>query len=215
MIKKLSLLMTLATTIAMTPVAMATTTDNDTTDWLSPQGWYAEGTAGSNLYYLGVVTSSSTFPNGFDGFGWSAAMGYRGKPGGTAVEFGFMQNIFNTDISTETASGLSADVSTRVATYVPYVAARWDLQIAHSRVAFIPKIGAMFVYLPEETAKTTIDGQSASGTLDRVGFPLPFVGAGFSYAITKNVRLVAQYQGAVYGIAGAGLFSAGLDYYFS
>ena len=61
------------------------------------------------------------------------------------------------------------------------------------RFSFIGKLGAM---------------------APQVSILLPFTGMGLSYAVTKKVDLSLQYQGAVYGIAGAGLAGVGFTYHF-
>jgi len=42
---------------------------------------------------------------------------------------------------------------------------------------------------------------------------MPFIGIGISYAITQNLALVVQYQGAIYVLASGGVLSGGLVYH--
>lgn len=82
-------------------------------------------------------------------------------------------------------------------TNVPYLTTRFDVPVV-DRINFIGKLGAMYASAPTKG-----------------GIVLPYVGIGSSYALTPKVDFQVQYQGAVYGIAGAGLVSAGLTYHFN
>ena len=69
-----------------------------------------------------------------------------------------------------------------------YLAARWDITIG-DRFAFIPKIGGMYVSIPNVSVSTTQNGKHYSGTLDGLSLVLPFVGLGASYSITNQLAL--------------------------
>jgi hypothetical protein len=74
----------------------------------------------------------------------------------------------------------------------PYATTKLTVPLG-DRFSFIGKIGAM---------------------APQAAILLPFTGVGVSYAMTKNVDFNLQYQGAVYGIAGAGLAGVGFTYHF-
>lgn len=111
-----------------------------------------------------------------------------------AVELGFMQNFLDVDADADGAD----DVSTHL--NVPWLAARWDIPVK-DRWAFIAKVGLMVISVADADADDPIPA-------------LPFVGFGGSYAITPDLTLTVQYQGAVFIVAGAGLLSAGIGYHF-
>jgi opacity protein-like surface antigen len=180
------------------------------------QGLYAEATLGADLYYLGVISvpddsDMNLVKQGFPGFGYSAAIGYQFRPGGFALEGGFMQNFFDLSEDLRTGHGNERETVTESTTlYTPYAAMRWEFPIKQ-RLAFIPKLGIAYVKMKETTLSN--DDQTVvygAGT----GMIIPYVGLGFSYALTQKIDVVLQYQGAVLGIAGAGLASLGLDYHF-
>ena len=80
----------------------------------------------------------------------------------------------------------------RGALNTPYATTRFSLPLGE-RFSLIGKLGAM---------------------APQAAIVLPYTGIGVSYAVTKNVDLNLQYQGAIYGIAGAGLAGVGLTYHF-
>lgn len=216
MVKEYLLKFMLASAIAVLPFAMANAADdshqinNAPTNWQAPAGLYIEGTGGTNLI-LSAIGHTSSVSQGLQGVGWSAAMGYRINPGGLAMELGFGQNTL--DVKTNPFFAPDTTVTTRVRAYVPYAALRWDVLIADSHFAFIPKLGIMYVDLPSKNIVDSKDPRNID-TTQGLATLAPFIGLGMSYAVTHNIRFVVQYQGAVYGFLNAGLLSAGLDYYF-
>ena len=165
-------------------------------------GAYVGVTAGPNLYYAGIISSdSSTSTGGFTGYGWSADVGYN-FTNIFAVEGGFMQNYGSY------SNGDNDRVS--IHTNVPYLAARFNIPMGQ-RFSLITKIGGMYVSAHGTNhGKTEAEDMSASTP----SVLLPYVGLGVSYAINKHIDVSVQYQGAVYGIASAGLLGAGLTYHF-
>ncbi len=162
--------------------------------WNRHQGFYLEANGGTNLYYLAILTSEfDGSHSGFNGGGWSAAVGYNWRPI-FAAEVGFMQNYMKFEEDDDEDN----DISTH--TNVLYGAARFDVPIG-DRFAFIAKLGLMIPTI-------------AADDVEDPSLLLPFIGVGSSYAITPNIDFSLQYQGAVYVIAGAGLFSGGLTYHF-
>lgn len=146
-------------------------------------GTFAEMNVGTNLYYLGVAsTSGSTGGAGVIGAAVSAALGYNFTPG-----FGLEGGIIQDEVDVNNGSSVT----------VPYFTTRFTVPMGE-RFSFIGKLGLMAPVVPDEGA-----------------FILPYTGIGISYAMTKNVDLSLQYQGAVYGIAGAGIAGLGLTYHFN
>lgn len=172
-----------------------------------PGQWYIEGGPGMGLYYLGMFTSvGSLSAAGLEGFGWKAAVGYRPQHHGFSLEAGFIQNFYQveltSDLTNQTAT-VNADID------VPYAAFRWDVPIGN-RFTVIPKLGLMIPSVPSVTGKVGNETVTESGG----GLVLPFTGLGFGYAISHKLSASIQYEGAIYGIAGAGLLSGNLTYYF-
>lgn len=150
--------------------------------WNEHKGAYAELNAGTNAYYLGIISSEgNTSGSGIIGTGLNAAIGYNFTPI-FALEGGFTYAF--------------ADVNNGEKIDVPYVTTRFTAPIGN-RLSFIGKVGLMVPYVPNEG-----------------GMVLPYTGVGFGYALTKNLEANVQYQGAIYGIAGAGLLGLGLTYHF-
>lgn len=155
-------------------------------------GFYASVNAGTNLVYLGVFSSEgNASQSGVYGFGYSLDVGYNITKY-FAVEAGFMQNYvdFNQYVDKE-----DRDNDLRQHSNIPYGAMKAVIPIGN-RASLIGKLGAMYAMA---------DGKS---------IVLPYTGIGFGYAVSKHVELVAQYQGAIYGVAGAGLLSGGVTYHF-
>jgi len=183
--------MIMVTTIFASSITLAQ--DNNAT-WNKHHGLYIDANAGTNLVYLGVISSEGNESNGgLYGFGYSIDIGYNFTPH-IAAEVGFMQNYINLD---ETFGGDDEPNSNlREHSNIPYASMKFILPIGE-RASFFGKLGAMYA--------------NAKGE----GIVLPYTGVGFSYAITKKIDVNVQYQGAVYGIAGAGLLSGGVSYHFS
>jgi len=151
-------------------------------------GPYAELNVGSNLYYLGVFSSENkTHGAGLRGYGWNAVVGYGFSPT-FGLEGGWMQNYVNVDHGTHHLN-------------VPFVTTRFTVPLG-DRFSFIAKLGLTAPSVPEAT-KTK-----------KPFVILPYTGIGLGYAMTQNLDVNVQYQGAVYGIAGAGLASVGVTYHF-
>lgn len=66
-----------------------------------------------------------------------------------------------------------------------------------NRFSLLAKLGLMVSFVPQHG-----------------GLVLPFTGIGGSYALTEKVDLGLQYQGAIYGIAGAGALGLSFTYHF-
>lgn len=165
----------------------------DDQQWNQHEGLYAELNAGPNFYYAGIFSSTGSAETaGIQGFGWSGALGYD-ITHYFAMETGFMQNYAKIKVHN---NGDDDEKYQYAHTNIPYVTTRFNVPI-YNRFSFIGKLGAMYLSVPTEG-----------------GMVLPFVGIGASYAVTPKLAVQAQYQGAVYGIAGAGLASLGLVYHF-
>jgi hypothetical protein len=180
------------------------------------QGSYVEGSLGTAVITTLISGSSVSESSGSsNGVGFSAAYGYQFKPGGWALEVGYMQA--NLNLSLESDQDMNIMINQKVNIDVPYLAARWEVAMG-SKFAFVPKVGAMAVILPsEKTAVRTVNGvryTTDSGFADGTSLLLPFVGMGVSYAVTPTISIVGQYQGFLAGIINAGLMSAGLDVHF-
>ncbi len=185
------LILALAASLFLAPLALAEDAQEEQ-QWNRHQGFYVEGNGGANLFYFALFsTEMDAADSGFKGGGWSIAAGYNFKPS-YAAEIGFMQNFakFEDDDGDKVSSN----------TNVPYAAARFDVPIG-DRFGFIAKVGFMVPSIASEDA-------------ENAAVMLPFVGVGGSYAITPNLDITLQYQGAVYLVVGAGLFSGGLTYHF-
>ena len=201
----LRLLVTLIAAIFATQSAYAADSSEEATDgtemsddgpWNEHNGWYVEGTGGTNLFYIAIFsTGADASASGFSGGGWSGAAGYAFKSNFSA-EVGFMQNFLKFD--GEDSDGDDKTFSTHL--NVPYVTARWDVPV-FERFAFIAKIGLMFPSIAEKSVDAPVPA-------------LPFVGFGASYAITEKIDINFQYQGGVYIVVGAGLMSLGATYHF-
>lgn len=148
-------------------------------------GPYLEANFGTNLYYVGAFTSEgSVTGGGVEGLGWSGALGYQFNKT-FGLEAGFMQS-FSKNINSDNKNQLN----------IPYASTRFTVPISE-RFSFIGKLGVMYAMLPHEG-----------------GMLLPYTGIGFGYAANSNLDITTQYQGAIYGIGGAGLVSLGLTYHF-
>ncbi len=177
-------------------MALATTHPNPPA-YQQHHGFYIGANLGTNLYYVGIIsTAGSNSSSGIDGLGWSANLGYN-FTSRIAIEGGFMQN-FISDKSNDPNDYIVAD------TDIPYIAASFTVPFCQ-RFAFLAKVGGMYLSL-----KKTIAPMDHRTT----GIVLPFIGIGTSYAVTHHIDINVQYQGAIYGVAGAGLLSGGLTYHF-
>lgn len=78
---------------------------------------------------------------------------------------------------------------------VPFITTRYEIELSQP-LFFIGKLGAMFPM-----------GKS-SGVL------LPYTGIGLGYRLSSKTDFNIQYQGAFYGVAGAGLLGIGFTYHF-
>lgn len=162
------------------------------TSWNRHKGGYIEFNGGTNLYYLGVFSSEWRASNGgFNGFSWNAATGYSFTPS-MAVEAGFMQNYALFEVE-----DTGVDVSSH--TNIAYLAWRGSVLIGQ-RAACFGKLGLMLFSIPD------ID--------EGAWVMLPYTGIGLRYAITQQIDFNIQYQGAIYILAGAGAFTAGITYNF-
>jgi hypothetical protein len=170
--------------------------------WNRHQGFYVEGDAGTNLVYLGVVAGEwAEAPAKTGGFAWHVAGGYAFNEH-HALEAGFMQNYawYDTEAGEEKHT-VSAHAN------VAYAAWRPTLPIK-DRVSVFGKLGLMYVWVPGVAADNTeveVNGASLMA---------PYTGIGVSYAVTPQIELSVQYQGAIYVIAGAGAVTGGLTYHF-
>ncbi len=191
MIKQL--LFILASICFFAPIALAEEEQQED-KWNRHQGFFGELNLGTNLYYLGMVTSEGeAASSGFHGFGWSIAGGYSFKPT-HAIEAGFMQN-YARYIDDSTSLDLKISTNTNIA----YLAWRGTIPI-RDRFAFFGKLGAMLISIPDTDEDTWV--------------VLPYTGLGLSYALTQNIEINLQYQGAVYLIVGAGALTGGITYHF-
>ena len=159
------------------------------------QGVYAEANAGTNVVYTAFVSSKgSKNIAAHNGLGWNANLGYQFNPI-LGLEAGFMQNYAKyTNDSGETGKGVFN---------VPYAAARLTAPIGN-RFSLFAKVGAMGA-IGKVTYSDSSDTEKAL---------LPYVGVGAGVSVTPHLDLNVQYQGAVYGVVGAGLLGGGLTYHF-
>ncbi len=164
--------------------------------WNKHKGMFIEVNVGPNLYAGAIVTENDTFSSsGFQGAGWSAALGYNFS-NHFGLEGGFMQNYAHYEINDE--SNVSAH------TNVPYMAMRFTVPIGN-KLAFIAKLGGMYAWI--NGSDNPDIGDSTPKIL------LPYSGVGFSYALTPKLEITTQYQGAIYGVVNGGLLSGGLTYH--
>lgn len=178
-----------ALALATSMAAVADTIPNHHT------GVYIEGTAGTNLYALGVLSSDGRTSNvGVIGYALNAALGYNVTPW-FGLEGGFTRAMAQTHNSNHEYQSINA----------PYASVRFTAPIGQ-RFSLLAKVGAMY-------ANASIPHSDDSGS-ENHGVVLPYVGVGASYAVTSNVDITAQYQGAVYGVINAGALTAGLTYHF-
>lgn len=158
-------------------------------------GTYIEATAGTNFYALGLISSDDIGSTaGVGGYAVNAAIGYN-----ITYWFGF-EGGFN-----RAMAHLDSNSSHNDSINAPYASVRFTLPIGQ-RFSFLAKVGAMYATYTDHK-----DDQEYSVTH---GMVLPYVGVGASYAVTSNIDITAQYQGAVYGVVNAGVLTAGLTYHF-
>lgn len=104
--------------------------------WNQHLGSYAELNGGTNLFYLGVLSSKgNTTGAGVLGLGWSTALGYNISPS-FGLEAGFMQNY--------------ADINDGDHINVPYASTRFTIPVS-DRVHFIGKLGAGYLVVPGQS----------------------------------------------------------------
>lgn len=164
-------------------------------------GWYASVNGGVNAFYAGFISTDTTEgAQTIQGFGVSVDTGYNFTKH-TALEGGLIYMHANG----KSFTGDDSDADAYASVYTPYLAARFTIPIGN-RFAFLAKTGLM---LPFAVVHDPEDGTKDAGLI------LPFIGLGGSYAITRNVDFTVLYQGAVYGVVGAGLLSGGITYHFS
>jgi len=195
---KLQILFTMLICFLVTQLALAGEAQ-DEQPWNRHEGPYAEMNLGTGFAYLGLLSgtagiaedyNASTY--GINGFSWVGALGYSFTPH-HAAEGGFGQ--WYADF--EDVDHYDEDVSTNL--NFGYLAWRGTLPIK-DRFAVFVKLGGMLISIPDT---------SADEWLLR-----PFTGIGMSYAVTPELELSVQYQGAVYAIYGAGALTAGATYRF-
>ncbi len=170
--------------------------------WNRHQGFYVEGNAGTNLIYLGIISGEwAEAPAATGGFAWHAAGGYAFTEH-HAVEAGFMQNYAWYDTETP-------DNEHTVSTHANVVYGAWrpTLPIG-DRLSIFAKLGLMYVWVPG------IQADETETEVDEVGMVAPYTGLGLSYAVTPQIDISVQYQGAVYIVAGAGALPVGAAYHF-
>lgn len=166
---------------------------------------YVEGSGGSTLYYAGVFSSHENYQTaGLKGYGWNGNIGYN-FTNVTAIEGGFMQNYANQTYSDD---GIKHQQTLHA--NLPYISARFNVPLGH-HFTFIAKTGAMYAYT---SIKRGPDQDHPVAKTETDGMVLPYVGLGVGYSVNKHIEITSQYQGAVYGIAGAGLLSGGMTYHF-
>jgi hypothetical protein len=173
--------------------------------WNRHQGLYVEGSVGTGFSYLGIMTSEDTpVDAGFTGFTWVGAVGYR-FTAHHAIEAGFGQWFATFEDETtvgydEEGNRITRTEENSAQLNVPYLAWRGTVPIK-DRFAFFGKLGvtgAIVTNKEEDTAWLAI----------------PFTGLGFSYAVTPQIDVSIQYQGAIYVLASAGALTAGVAYHF-
>lgn len=187
----------------------------NTEGWNEHTGFFVEGNVGGNAYLTAIAVSDDTFSHaGVYGMGWSAALGYKFTEG-FGLEAGFMQNYAEYDLEDDDDDDDDDhfgrdddDEEENVAgnTNIPYAAMRFTFPIG-DQFAILAKLGAMHVSID-------VDDEEEADDVDDAYIVLPFTGVGVSYAVTPEVELLVQYQGAIYGIVNAGLLSGGVVYNF-
>ncbi len=191
---KNSTLSVLALSLLVAQGAVAGGLDNSPAN--DHKGFYAEVNAGTNFVYATLVSSEKSERTAtHNGTGWNANLGYQFNRY-VGLEGGFMQNrakIHDDEF----------DVTVHSRVDVPYAAARFTAPIG-KRFALIGKVGGMYARV-RDTDTNSPDVAKEGGSM-----ALPYVGVGASYSLNKHVDLNVQYQGAVYGIAGAGLLGGGV-----
>lgn len=199
---KLQILFTMLICFLATQLALAGEAQ-DEQPWNRHEGPYAEMNLGTGLAYFGVITSETdTSDAGINGFSWVGALGYSFTPH-HAVEGGFGQwytEFENDDEYMDEKGNIQVRVE-EVETQLNfgYLAWRGTVPIK-DRFAFFGKLGGMFISIPD--------------TDEEAWMILPYSGIGLSYAVTPQLELNVQYQGAVYVLAGAGAVTAGVTYRF-
>lgn len=162
--------------------------------WNRHKGVYADANVGTNVAYLAISTNEVDPDARIRGFGWNAAGGYAWSRF-FGLEGGFMQNYIKfTDEETQDSAYHHINVS--------YLAAKFTLPVG-KRLSVIGKVGAM--------------KPRPAGPIEEEDWPdtvLPYLGIGAGFAVTPNLDITIQYQGALYGVVGAGLLGAGLTYHF-
>ncbi|MEK6731528.1 MAG: hypothetical protein AABY34_05060 [Pseudomonadota bacterium] len=174
------------------------------------QGWYTEAGAGTNAYYLGVFSTAgdrSATQSGIIGFGTNIGAGYQFNPNGVAAEGGLLFGRIERQIKFSDNSTATVDANV----YAPYFTARWSIPL-YGAFSFVPKLGVMFADIP--TVDSTYSKTNEKAREKGGGVVLPFVGLGISASVNQSLDVTLQYQGAVYGIIGAGPVTLGLRYYF-
>ena len=195
----------LATAGAYAAATASLASASNSPDFWPANTWYGELNVGTNLAYVAVVSSYTGINHGAKGWGWSGALGYNFTRW-FALEGGFMQNYAKLESDDDDANGDKAYVSAH--TNVPYIATRFTIPM--NKFGIIFKLGGMYADVQGSGSANT--GEDVSAKSPNVG--LPFTGIGVSYAVTPKLHIVAQYQGAVYVLASAGLASLGLNYRF-
>ncbi len=150
--------------------------------WNRHQGPFAEFSAGTNLYYLGILSSEGKVAGGgVNGASVGGTLGYSYTPY-FSLEGGLLAALVNLNDGNQL--------------YAPYFSTRFTLPVGN-RFSFLAKLGLMVPFIPKQG-----------------GLILPFTGIGGAYALTEKLDLGLQYQGAIYGIAGAGNLGLSLTYHF-
>lgn len=158
-------------------------------------GAYLEGMAGTNLYELGYFASDGRGAmGGVSGYALSAALGYN-TTYWFGLEGGYIRSMNSYQDEHTKYQGINA----------PYASTRFTIPLSE-RFSLLAKVGAMYANGDMKKNHTS--------EFENHGIVLPFVGIGASYAVTSNVDVTAQYQGAVYGLVNAGALTAGLTYHF-
>ncbi len=166
--------------------------------WNRHEGPYAEMNLGTGFAYLGILSGTAGIADdynvstyGINGFSWVGALGYSFTPH-HAAEGGFGQ--WYSDFE-------DVDYYDTISTHLNfgYLAWRGTLPIKDRYAVFV-KLGGMLL--------------NGSDTSTDRWLLRPFTGIGMSYAVTPELELNIQYQGAVYAIYGAGALTAGATYRF-
>jgi hypothetical protein len=201
-------LLSAATATLAAPSSMGSG-DTSPTNYWPGKTWYLEATGGTNFGYLGVLSSNTTnTSSGIRGWGWSAAAGYNFTDY-FALEAGYMQNYARIQTDNGDFDGNKQYVNGH--TNIPYFTSRFTIPM-YTQFAFIGKLGVMYASATGTGPDSNGDGKEEKAKSPDIA--LPYVGIGAGYSFTPHIQLVAQYQGAVYGIVGAGLLSLGVDYRF-